>query len=58
MGYLYKYFGMGGVPKIPLIKNWGRHNCKGKRSWERTVLINIGRYGARIGDALFLGLQC
>ena len=20
VGYLYKYFGMGGVPKIPLIK--------------------------------------
>ena len=54
MGYLYNNFGIGRVPKIPLIKIGGRINCKGIRPGRRRVSLNTGREGARIDDALFL----
>ena len=54
MGYLYNKFGIGKVPKIPLIKNWGRNHWQGKRTGSRSVLSKTGRYGARLAWLCFL----
>ena len=54
MGYLYKYFGLGRVPKIPLIKNGGRNNWQVLRAGRRAVVINTVRLGCRYGRLCFL----
>ena len=57
MGNLYKYFGMGRVPKIPLIKIGVGNHWKGPRPGERAVMINTDREGVRIDDTLFLAFK-
>ena len=57
MGNLYKYFGMGRVPKIPLIKIGGRDHWQGKRPGRRAVQLITGREVSRIDGPLILGLK-
>ena len=54
MGNLYKYFGMGRVPKIPLIKIGVGNHWEGPRPGGRAVMLNTDREGVCIDDALFL----
>ena len=54
MGYLYNNFGIGKIPKIPLIKIGVGNHWQGERPGQRTVLISTGREGARTDGPLFL----
>ena len=49
IGYLYKYFGMGGVQKIPIIKIGVGITDEDNGQGERHVLLKTARYGARFG---------
>ena len=50
MGYLYKHFGMGGVPKIPFIKNRADITVRGQRLARQTVMIKTVRLAFRFDE--------
>ena len=57
IGYLYKYFGMGGVPKIPLIKIGVGITGKGQRWAGRTVVLKKVRLAFRSDYTYFLASE-